>query len=267
VPATPLTPPSVPAGLYDETYFRQWCVGYQAWEDSGGSAADPRYEWSLRRARLRPGERVLDVGCGRGELLAAALKLGAKSAIGVDYAPDAVELARRTLAAHDAGPAAEVRLADARALPVQDASVDLVTLLDVVEHLTPPELDHTLGEVKRVLVPGGRVLVHTFPNRLVYTVTYRLQRHLRPGRARRWPADPRLPYERDMHVNEQTRRSLARALTASGLREVRVVHGAWIHTTFLPDTDPGAAALYHRLARHRLTRPLGSADLWGDARR
>jgi cyclopropane fatty-acyl-phospholipid synthase-like methyltransferase len=38
-------------------------------------------------------------------------------------------------------------------------------MLDVVEHLTPTELDRTLAQARRILAPGGRLYIHTFPNR------------------------------------------------------------------------------------------------------
>ena len=257
--------PAVDPAVYDESYYRQHCGGAEAWERSDGAAIDPLYAGSLARADLRPGDVVVDVGTGRGELLVAALDAGAARAIGIEYSEDAVGLARRTLAAHATGDRAEVLAADARALPLGDATADLVTLLDVVEHLTEAELDAALAEVLRILRPGGRVLIHTLPSSTLYDVTYRLQRSLTPRRRRTWPADPRNEYEHRMHVGEQSVRSLRRALGRAGLTAVRVEPGAWIHVAFVPDER--ARRLYTRLARFRLTRWLGAADLWATARR
>ena len=150
-------------------------------------------------------------------------------------------------------------------MPVQDATADLVTLLDVVEHLSPDELDRALRESLRILRPGGRLLVHTLPNRLIYDVTYRWQRRLLPWRLRRWPADPRVELERVMHVNEQTRRSLLAAIRRAGFADASVEHGQWIHDGFVPDER--ARRLYRRLAKLPVTRALGAADLWGQGRR
>jgi cyclopropane fatty-acyl-phospholipid synthase-like methyltransferase len=260
-----LPPPLVPPEAYDEHYYRHVSAGAEAWRASEGAAPDPLYEGALRLAGLRAGEVVVDVGCGRGELLAVALRLGARRAVGIEYAPAAVALARGTLAAASVGSAAEVRLGDARALPLEEASADLVTMLDVVEHLGPSELDAALREARRVLRPGGRLFVHTLPNATVYRVTYRLQRLARPGRRRSWPAQPRNEHELRMHVNEQTVRSLRRALRRAGFARPEVWLGQWVHTTFVPDER--AARLYHRLAAHRLTRRLGAGDIWARAER
>lgn len=255
----------MPAAAYDEHYFRHVCAGSEEWEASGGTQPAAVYAGCLARAGLRAGEVVLDIGTGRGELLAVAVRSGAARAIGVEYSPAAVALAERTIAACGVGDRAEVLGADARALPVEDECADLVTLLDVVEHLVPAELSATLAEARRVLRPGGRLLVHTMPTRTIYDVTYRIQRSLSGRRRRHWPPDPRNDWERRLHVNEQTRSGLRRSLRRAGFSQVRVSHGGWVHDDFVPDVR--ARRLYAALARHRLTASLGAADLWGEARR
>lgn len=255
-----LPAPLVPPEAYTEAYYRESCMGARAWSATAGAGADPLYALYARRSGLRAGEVLVDVGCGRGELLVEALRAGAARAVGVEYAPAAVALARRTLAAAHAGPGAQVRLADARALPLPDGSADVLTLLDVIEHLSPTELDGALGEALRVLRPGGRLLVHTMPNRAIYTVTYRVMRAMGGNR---WPADPRNELERQMHVNEQSLGSLRRSLRRAGFAGVRVTLGHQIHDAFLP--APAARTWLHRLAAHRPTARLGRADLWAHA--
>jgi ubiquinone/menaquinone biosynthesis C-methylase UbiE len=256
-------PPAVAAELYDEAYYRQSCAGAEAWQASGGKEIDPLYPWALKFARLAPGETVLDVGCGRGELLVAARDAGAAKAIGVEYSEAALELAKQTIAAHDAGDRCEALYADARGLPIEDASIDLLTLLDVVEHLTPTELAAALTEAHRVLKPGGRVFVHTMPNRYIFTVTYRLLRALMPWRLRSWPANPRTEHERLMHVNEMTLGELSSALQSAGFTDARSWFGEWVRTDFLPQGRLASGA-YNRLSRVERTKWLAVADLWAE---
>jgi len=243
-----LPPPAVPPGVYDEGYYRTACAGFEAFEADG---VDPLYPGMLAIAGFERGEVVVDIGTGRGELLRVALERGAARAIGVEYSPDALELARSS--------GGELLLADARAIPLEDGLADLVTLLDVAEHLAPDELERTLAEAHRLLRPGGRLLVHTFPTRTYYEVTYRL---LRLGR-RSWPRDPRNHWEHQMHVNEQTARGLRRSLRA--FDEVRVWPGPMTHLGVLP--SPRAQRLVRWGASRPLTRRLCAADLFALARR
>lgn len=260
-----LPDPAVSQAEYDRDYFLECCAGADQWRESGGRAPSGLYKGVLEMARLREGETVVDIGTGRGELVAVAVEQGAAQATGVDYSHAAIELARETLSAHDLDERASVVLADAREIPLPDGQADLVTLLDVVEHLTPQELDIALSEALRLLRPGGRVFVHTMPNRLIYDVTYRIQRALWPPRWTRWPAEPRAEVERTMHVNEQTVRSMRGALRRAGFSDVRGHYGQWLHTSFVPSER--ARRLYPRLARRRLTAPLGACDLFAEAKR
>jgi ubiquinone/menaquinone biosynthesis C-methylase UbiE len=257
-----LAPPLVSSEAYDTQYFLHRCAGAADWL---AGRRDPLYEGCLRLAGLRAGEALLDVGTGRGELLVAALELGARQTVGVEYSAAAVALARATIDRSGAADRAEVRLADARALPLADGLFDLVTMLDVVEHLGGDELATALTQARRVLAPGGRIFIHTFPTRTLYELTYRLHRAARPGRRRRWPRDPRNDLERAMHVGEQTVGSMRRALDRAGFERVRVWPGRWMYTEFVP--DPRARRLYYRLARVPPLRRFGAADLWAQAYR
>ena len=258
-----LPEPAVSREEYDREYYLQCCAGADQWRESGGRNPSGIYKGVLAKAGLRSGETVVDIGTGRGELVVVAVQQGAARATGVDYSRAAVELAQETLAAHDAGDRASVVLADARAIPLPDAQADLVTLVDVVEHLDPGELRVTLGEARRLLKPGGRLFIHTMPNRLIYDVTYRVLRAMWPPRWRTWPSEPRTEVERTMHVNEQTVRSMCRTLREAGFADVRGEHGQWLHTTFVPSKR--ARWVYPLLARWRVTAPLGACDLFAQA--
>ena len=249
---------------YDEDYYRNSCAGYAEWTKSGGREFGGIYAYVFGRLALSPGDVLVDIGTGRGELPVVAARAGV-TAVGIEYSEAAVELAQATATLSGVGALARTVLADARALPLDDGHADAATMLDVVEHLTPSELDRALAEAHRVLRPGGRLLIHTMPNRTIYEVTYRVQRLLVPWRWR-WPADPRGDLERLMHVNEQTLTSLRVALKRAGFGDISVELGKWVYTGHVPSER--ASKTYHRLAR--LGGPfarLGVGDLLADARR
>jgi len=92
--------------------------------------------------------RILDVGCGTGANLLMLSKYG--DAEGVDISPDALSFCRER-------GIDKVKLGAAEKLPYDDATFDLVTALDVVEHMDDDVA--CVLEMRRVLRPGGRVLI------------------------------------------------------------------------------------------------------------
>jgi len=102
---------------------------------------------------VRPGERALDIGCGTGEFSAVLAGAGA-SVVGVDVAEAALSRAR----ARHVG--VDFRLVPIDGpLPFEDNSFDVVWASELIEHVA--DTARWLSEVRRVLAPGGRLLVTT----------------------------------------------------------------------------------------------------------
>ncbi len=226
---------SVSPDVYDRRYFFGSCEGYKEFRESGGQKLSSRFQKALEMARIQPGERVLDVGCGRGELVAHAAMLGADT-VGIDYAEEAVRIATQALEEYPAEirERSSVRLMNARSMEFEDGSFDLAFMSDIVEHLYPNELDEALRETRRILRAGGRLIVHTCPNKLLYELTYPVYIRnvhrvvcriaemagyqsyvIGPGLSV-GAEFPRSEDERRVHVNEQTASGLQRSLRECG---------------------------------------------------
>jgi SAM-dependent methyltransferase len=120
------------------------------WQDAPDG---PPWAWDQRKALLlgeaKPGERVLDLGCGAGAFLTALRDAGADP-VGAEIAEAAAERARAT--------GVEVRLLEADGtLPFGHGEFDLVWCSEVLEHV--PDALGLLQETRRVLKPGGRALL------------------------------------------------------------------------------------------------------------
>jgi SAM-dependent methyltransferase len=103
------------------------------------------------------GKRVLDFGCGRGDLLAHVFARGV-AASGFEVSEESATTTRARFAGE---PLFEGVATSPAAL--KDASYDVVLLVEVIEHLLDDQIEPVLAEVRRVLAPGGRVVV-TCPN-------------------------------------------------------------------------------------------------------
>ena len=129
----------------------------ELWERLPDDVTPPDRALRLRFAldNVGPEDRILDLGSGAGDLTAELHRAGAR-ALGVEVAEAAV---RRARARH---PGLEFRLAPIDGpLPLADGEVDVVWSSEVIEHVA--DTARWLSEVRRVLRPGGR-LVLTTPN-------------------------------------------------------------------------------------------------------
>lgn len=215
--------------LYTEEYFLSACEGYDEFLASEGEHLSRRLQQSFEIAAVEPGMRVLDVGCGRGEIMRRCAELGADT-FGFDYAPVAVRMTKELLdGIHDQlkGNVAAAILADAKHLPYASNTFDRVFMFDVVEHLHPWELQVALREVWRVLKPDGRFIIHTAPNIWYDQYAYPLVRRFRMllGEGAKYPPNPRqflVEHNKDVHVNEQSMLSIRRVLRSTGFRKTRV---------------------------------------------
>ena len=114
----------------------------------------PEALWQLDRRNGPPPRRILDLGCGPGDLTFELRRhFPQASILGMDFTPAMVRRARERTGPGDPP---SFGLADAQALPFKDATFDLVTSAFLIRNL--PRLREGLAEMRRVLRPGGALL-------------------------------------------------------------------------------------------------------------
>ncbi len=209
--------PSIPPDAYLANYYRSDCHGHKEFKATRGDILPKRLAYPLKLAHLVPKMRVLDLGCGRGELTLHCARSGAL-AWGLDYSHQALNITKE-LAPDRAQQKMAFQRASAVQLPFTSDSFDIVFMLDIVEHLYPPELTAALDEVRRVLKVDGRLIIHTMPNLWYYDFGYPIYRIFQMLRGKKLPKDPRArgayPH---LHVNEQTPWRLKKALNTCQLQ-------------------------------------------------
>jgi|SRR5579884_3427157 len=160
----------------------------------------------LDEAALRPGFRVLDLGCGTGTLAVMAKRREPGAIVyGVDGDPAAIALARRKITREKVD--VQLHLALAQQLPYPDRSFDRVLSTLVLHHLSHQGKAAALREVARVLVPGGELHLADF------------------GRPANWMARAGFALVRKFEGMENTednaRGLIGEMIAAAGLCEIR----------------------------------------------
>jgi 2-polyprenyl-3-methyl-5-hydroxy-6-metoxy-1,4-benzoquinol methylase len=170
----------------------------------------------------RSGIHVLDVGCGAGGMLEPLSRYG--DVTGVDTSAELVEFC------HERG-FANVQVGSAYELPTEDASVDLITLFDTIEHV--PDDVRALRECRRALSPGGIVFISTPAYQFLYANNDRVAHH-----ERRYTAP-----------------GLRRKLVAAGLEPIQLTY---FNTLLFPAILPAVLA---KKVSERLTDPGDKTNL------
>lgn len=118
-----------------------------------------KLEHICRKLRLRPGERLLDIGCGWGGLIRHAVRHYGVKGVGITLSPAQAEYARQRSTADGLDAHCRVEVRDYRDLP-RDAVFDKVVSVGMFEHVGPAQLASYFGAAFRLTAPGGLFLNH-----------------------------------------------------------------------------------------------------------
>jgi cyclopropane-fatty-acyl-phospholipid synthase len=135
------------------------CAYYRRPADSLEDAQRAKLDLICRKLRLRPGHRLLDVGCGWGALIMHAAEHYGVTALGITLSDAQATLARERIAAAGLEERCRVEIRDYRALP-PDAQFDRIASVGMIEHVGAGKLAAYFTALHRALVPGGLLLNH-----------------------------------------------------------------------------------------------------------
>jgi len=197
---------------YSSSYFLQDCGGFEQYNRNGGKyLEDERLQVVAAVAMSNGPQRVLDLGCGRGELAHFFAGQGAQ-VTAADYSQAAIQICEKTFEGEpELRDRVQLLWADVCDMPLT-STFDAVTASDVIEHLSPDELDGLYARVSQHLSQGGLFVVHTYPNLWLFQYDYARKRRIASSVGAYLPPEPRTRYELMMHINEQSPRVLKRSL-------------------------------------------------------
>ncbi|MDI6754906.1 MAG: class I SAM-dependent methyltransferase [Thermodesulfobacteriota bacterium] len=143
-------------------------IKYESWFNKpiGRYAEMAEKRLIARFLQIKPGARILDIGCGTGRFTAEYLKRGAR-VYGLDSSPEMIEYAGRK---HRG---IEFKVGKAEALPYPDNHFDSVVIVTTLEFATDPQ--KVLAEIRRILKPDGILLAGVLNRSNPWTVYRRLR--------------------------------------------------------------------------------------------
>lgn len=210
----------------------------------------------LSRLGLKPGQHILDIGCGSGRHTCEAYRLKGIVAVGADLNLEDLRQARQRLEFHDklgehGGGCWCLSAADVRRLPFPNSCFQAVVCSEVMEHI--PDHDRALAELVRILKPGGHLVVSVpryFPERIC------------------WALSKAYHQANQGHVRIYRKNDLIRMIQHTGLTLYRIHYAHSLHTPYWwlkclvgpTREDSRPVNLYHRfltwdiLQRPPLTR-------------
>lgn len=134
------------------------CAVFADPSDTLEQAQENKYELICRKLDLKPGMRLLDIGCGWGGMVLHAAKHHGVEAVGVTISQPQVELGRQRIAEAGLGDRVEVRFQDYR--DIVDGPYDAISSIGMFEHVGMRRLEQYFAKVTDLLAPRGRLLNH-----------------------------------------------------------------------------------------------------------
>jgi cyclopropane fatty-acyl-phospholipid synthase-like methyltransferase len=209
--------------LYTESYFMENATGHDEFKSFNGKFEKliDKFRMVISYLDLNKSTRLLDIGCGRGELVIYHALNGGE-ATGVDFSDEAIKLAKSKASELNAG--CKFQLSSFEKID-EEIKYDRIVSIDFIEHISVEEGKAFFKKCYNLLNPGGRLLVYTFPNTIRRRYGYKLIKALSIIKGKPMPKkepDTISDHYKQYHLNEQNYFSLKRNAKNTGFCKVRV---------------------------------------------
>ena len=133
------------------------CAYFENGDETLAAAQQKKIDHILNKIDLRPGQRLLDIGCGWGALVMRAAERYGARCVGITLSDNQARLARERVARAGLGKLVEIRLQDYRDI---EGSFERITSVGMFEHVGLRHLAEYFGRINSLLAPGGIAMNH-----------------------------------------------------------------------------------------------------------
>ncbi len=142
-----------PEKFYTKDYFLKDCGGWETFLKSGGKKLVKRFQVALKMVKIKKGMKVLDIGCGRGEVTHYCHQQGAE-VVGLDFSQAAIKIAKKTYP--------QILFIHQDIFRYQpETKFSLIIMLDFIEHIPKSQFKNLLRKCHYWLKKDGQILIHT----------------------------------------------------------------------------------------------------------
>lgn len=177
---------------YDKgnSFYRLWldkglnysCAYFSSADDSLEQAQLQKIHHSLQKLKLRPGMRLLDIGCGWGSLVIEAARSYGVRTVGLTIAEKQYEFGRRRIDREGLSGKAKIRLQDYREVPAEEqGTYDRIVSIGMFEHVGKENIPVFFEKVTKLLRPRGLFLLHTIARLKPEPVDSWIKKYIFPG--------------------------------------------------------------------------------------
>ncbi|MGC8866917.1 MAG: class I SAM-dependent methyltransferase [Elusimicrobiales bacterium] len=214
--------------IYTRDYFLNECDGFRTFKSSGGFHLSKRQKRIFRKVLESGARKIIDIGCGRGEL-ALNLAIYGCEVWAVDFSKHAIDIAdeiKRRWEIKNGRLNMNIVLKNALMLDFDDGFFDAALMIDVVEHMDYNSSLSIFRQCSKIIKRGGNLFIHTSPGKIflnygleiykvvAYFMGYRFNNKLKEL----LPLTLKPPY----HITEWSSSMFRKALKECGFKKIDI---------------------------------------------